>query len=111
LDIVVTNNNSIPQILINKNSLNNNWIGFRLYNKKLNRIDIGAIVTIISGLKKTQKRVRTDGSFASSRDNRVLFGLGKYNKKVDVSVKWSDGMRTTLKQVEINKYHTLFNEK
>jgi hypothetical protein len=111
LDIVVTNNNSIPQILINKNNTNNNWIGFRLYNTKLNRIDVGAVVTVSSELIKHQRRARTDGSFASSRDNRVLFGLGKHNKKIDVIVMWTDGTKTTYKQLAINKYHKLFNRK
>ena len=111
MDIVVTNNNSVPQILINKPTSDNNWIGFRLYNKKLNRIDIGAYVTVVLESRAIKRRVRTDGSFASSRDNRVHFGLGKYHKKVDVTVKWSNGSQITYKQMALNKYHTLYSGK
>ena len=110
LDIVVTNNNSIPQILINKSTGVKSWIGLYLINKKLNRVDIGANAMINLGTLQVQKQVRTDGSFASARDNRLHFGLGDRKKRVDVKVKWSDGSQATFKQLELNKYHTL-NEK
>ncbi len=110
LDIVVTNNNSVPQILINKSKAYNNWIGVKLLNSKLNRIDIGAKAVVTSDTMQIQKRVRTDGSFASSRDNRLHFGLGQKTRAIDVKVKWSDGTETIYKQLELNKYHTLKRE-
>jgi hypothetical protein len=110
LDIVVTNNNSSPQVLVNNSEASSNWVGLKLYNEKLQRVDIGAVAVLSYNSNSIQRQTKTDGSFASSRDNRVHFGLGEFDKTIDVTVKWSDGSEASFKQLEINKYHTL-NEK
>ena len=107
LDILVSNNNGIPQLLINEIENNNNWIGLKVVNKTYNRAEIGAVVTLKHKNKKYLKQVKTDGSYESSHDDRIVFGLGSNSGTVDIEVRWTDGSNTAYKQLKINKYHLI----
>ncbi len=111
LDIVVSNNNDIPHFYINESSNSNNWVGFKLVNSNLNRVDLGAVVTLWQGKKKYIRKVKTDGGYASSHDDRLIFGLGDSQLKVNISITWSDGTTTKLERVTINEYHTIESKK
>lgn len=111
-DIFVSGNNGTPQFLVNELKNNNSWIGIKAIRKDLNRVDLGAVISIKEGKHVFSRRVKTDGSYASSHDNRVLIGLGDTKGKVDVTVSWTNGKSQIFKSLEINKYHELVsNEK
>jgi hypothetical protein len=111
IDIVVSNNNDIPQLLINESTSSNNWIGIEARNPKTKRIEVGAKITVNKPNGQLSKRVKSDGSYASSQDPRVIFGLGKSSSKVDVKIQWLDGSVSSYKQLAINKYHKLTKDK
>ena len=48
-----------------------------------------------------------DGSYASSNDARVLFGLGTDRGEQQVRVVWPDGSPETWARLETGKYHDL----
>ncbi len=108
LDILVLNNSSVPQLLINVTDSKNNWLGLKLIDKTKNRIDLGAIVSINFDGKTVQRRVKTDGGFESSHDSRLLIGLGGYYKNTSIDVQWTDGMKTTYNELKINQYHVIY---
>ncbi len=108
LDVLVLNNNSIPQLLINENDNGNHWIGLKLYDKSKKRVDVGALVRVAVNGNNIQRRVKTDGSYESSHDNRLLIGLGSYEDKVSIEVLWTDGTKKTYNNLGSNQYHTIY---
>ena len=53
------------------------------------------------------RRARTDGSYASANDPRVLVGVGDTTKMVEVRVEWPDGHAEMWANVPIDRYTTL----
>jgi len=75
-DVLVTNNNGPVRLLLNQSGNRNHWLGLRLIGKS-GRDMLGASVAVV--VTKTQtlrRRARTDGSYLSANDPRVLVGLG-----------------------------------
>jgi hypothetical protein len=58
-----------------------------------------------------RRRVRTDGSYLSGNDPRVLVGLGQATKVKAVRVRWPDGATEEWKDLAIDKYTTLKSSK
>jgi hypothetical protein len=108
IDMLVSNNAGKPQLLLNKNN-KNNWVGLLLIRDDLNRIDVGAKVEVTMGDKKIYRRVKTDGSYSSSNDSRLIIGLGSFNQPIKIKVKWSNGKIQELKNIKINQYNEIYN--
>lgn len=107
IDIIVSNNAAAPQILLNKIEGKNNWLGLRLFREDLSRVDIGAQIELQVGDKKYYRRVKVDGSYASSSDSRVVVGFPSSAKPIRVKITWSDGITQELDNLELNKYTTI----
>lgn len=106
-DVLITNNNGPVRLLLNKAGNRNQWIGVRLVSKDGGRDMLGAKVEIVSSNKPVlRRRVRTDGSYLSANDPRVLVGLGTGARVELVRVRWPDGSTTEFKNPPLNKYQT-----
>jgi hypothetical protein len=76
-DLVVLANAGPAHVLINRQGSSRAWIGLRLVGAA-GRDALGARVDLLSGDRLLgMRRVRSDGSYASASDPRVLFGLGE----------------------------------
>ena len=53
------------------------------------------------------RRARSDGSYASANDPRVIVGLGESDARPVVEVQWPDGQIETWEDVEIDRWTTL----
>jgi hypothetical protein len=53
------------------------------------------------------RRVRSDGSYASANDPRVLIGLGQSTTAPAVRVRWPDGKLEEFSDVGIDRWTTL----
>jgi hypothetical protein len=91
VDVVVANNNGPLRLLVNEAGTANHWLGLRLRTAG-GRDALGARVAIIrpDGVSRW-RRARSDGSYASANDPRVLVGLGGYSGPVRVRIEWPDG--------------------
>jgi enediyne biosynthesis protein E4 len=108
VDVLVANNNGPPRLLINTVGSRNHWIGLRLVGKQANRDMLGARVEIIRQDGSTLwRRARSDGSYASANDPRVLVGLGQSTNVSRVRVVWPDGAAEEWSGVAIDRYTTL----
>ena len=83
-----------------------NWVGFQLVGRG-NRDTVGAAVTIESGGRALVRFTKGGGSYMSSSDRRVLFGLGTAAAPVRVSVRWSWGEVQTWDGLAPNRYWVL----
>jgi hypothetical protein len=69
---------------------------------------VGARVEIVRKAGPTLwRRARTDGSYASANDPRVVAGLGDSAETPTVRVRWPDGRTGEWKNVAIDRYTTL----
>jgi enediyne biosynthesis protein E4 len=106
-DVVVSNGAGPVRLLINDIGSRNHWIGLRLVGAA-NRDMIGARVAVIRpGVPVLWRRARSDGSYASANDPRVLVGLGASADKPRVRVIWPSGRAEEWTDIAIDRYSTL----
>ena len=106
-DVLVTNNNGPVRLLLNQVGSQNHWLGLRLVGKS-GRDMLGAQVEIVVDEKNTlRRRVRTDGSYLSGNDPRVLVGLGQVSKVKAVRVVWPSGTVEEWKDLRVDQYTML----
>jgi Na+-translocating ferredoxin:NAD+ oxidoreductase RnfD subunit len=68
----------------------------------------GAVVTVVrSDGQKLVREVQAGGSYLSSEDPRMHFGLGSESTPVSVTVRWPDGSTTRLAHVRTNRILTV----
>jgi hypothetical protein len=101
-----------PVLLQNNVGRANSWMGIKLVGTKSNRDAIGAKATLVTQKQKMTRWVTSGGSYLSSHDNRVLFGLGstKADSKVDIEIQWPNGGMQAVRSLAINRYHEIVEE-
>ena len=102
-DVVVTNNNGRARIYRN-DSESGNWIGIDVRGTPAYPVVVGAAVWLDTP-RPIRRRVRTDGSYASAHDPRILFGLGTRTQPVFVLIQWPDGAATQHGPFDTGRYH------
>ena len=92
IDAVINTLDGSPVLLRNVSPDHHHWIGLKLIGgPKSPRDAIGATVYLNSGGIRQRRDVISGGSFASSNDQRVHFGLGEATLVDDVKIHWPDG--------------------
>ncbi len=108
VDVIVVNNSGPARLLINQVGDRRHWLGLRLLGAEGRRDMLGARVAVHRGGRPDLvRRVRTEGSFASASDPRVLFGLGESTVIDKVHVEWPDGSVEQWLDLPIDRYSTL----
>jgi hypothetical protein len=106
-DALVVNNNGRARLLVNQVGQRHHWVGLRLIDKS-GRDALGARVGVSrSGQPDLWRRARSDGSYASSNDPRVLVGLGASAKVAGVRVHWPSGRIEAWPTLAVDRYTTL----
>ena len=59
------------------------------------------------GERTLTRRARSDGSFMSANDPRVLFGLGQSARPGVMDVRWPDGRRERFRNLGVDRYVTV----
>ena len=84
-------------LLRNVNPDHHHWVGLKLVGgAKGPRDAIGATVYVTTGATRQRGDVYSGGSYASSSDQRVHFGLGDASKIDAVEIHWPVARRRTL---------------
>jgi len=106
-DFLVINNNGPARLFLNQVGNRNHWLGLRLVGKA-GRDMLGAQVEVVVDDKRSlRRRVRSDGSYLSGNDPRVLVGLGGATRVKEVQVRWPDGTVEEWKDIKVDQYKTL----
>lgn len=91
-DAVISNNGGPARVLRNTATTDHAWLGLELRQPGPNPYAIGATVVVDAGPAAGRRfRVRTDGSYLSASDPRVLVGLGDHRGPVSAVITWPDG--------------------
>jgi hypothetical protein len=104
IDVVVNNLDGKPTILKNDGDSHNNWITIKLVGSGKNRDAIGARVKVVSGELTQWDEVHAGGSYLSSNDPRLHYGLQKKTKVDLIEVHWPDGKLETVANVPANNF-------
>jgi hypothetical protein len=92
LDVVVFNANGPPSLFVNETQNSNHRVLFRLVGTKSNRAAIGARVVVTTAKMTQIDEVRGGGSYNSTNDTRLHFGLGTDAIMNKVQVRWPSGL-------------------
>jgi enediyne biosynthesis protein E4 len=92
IDVVVNCIDHTPVVLRNVNADTNHWVGLVLTGgPKGPRDAIGAAVYVTTGGMRQRGDVMSGGSYESSNDQRLHFGLGQATTVDPVEIHWPDG--------------------
>ena len=104
VDVVVSVIGGSPELLYNTSQAHNHWISIQTIGTKSNRDGIGTRIKIVSESGLIQhNHVTTAGSYASSNDRRVHFGLGKDSRIKEIELLWPSGKVQTLHNVKADQ--------
>ena len=99
VDAVVTTNGGPAHILHNQTATKNHWLTVNLVGHRSNRDGIGAEIKVTTSKGIQYGTVSTAGSYLSSNDKRVHFGLGADAIAKEVEVHWPSGIVQKLDNV------------
>jgi hypothetical protein len=109
-DVIVANQNG--PLLIYKNTVapGNHWVQFDLQRAKAGDKQpsaIGAQVKLFWDGKQQVQFVSGGDGYASQRDRRLHFGLGKSTKIDKVEILWPSGKAQVVENLDADKLHTI----
>ncbi len=107
LDAIIVNIDDLPDVLRNEQGTSNHWVTFALVGKRSNRNAIGARVRVTTASRTLVGEVRPSGSYLSSNDVRVHFGLGAADHIERVVVRWPSGRVDSFENVAANQTITI----
>lgn len=92
LDILVTNNNGLARLFLNRSQTRFHWLQVSLRTDQKNRYGIGSKIALVyAGGEHTRRSVHTTGSYLSASPPRVHFGLAEGREIRGLRVRWPDG--------------------
>ncbi len=104
IDVVINNIDSTPALLRNVVNNGNHWLTLRLIGGSRSPRDaIGAKVFVTVGGVRQRADVFSGGSYGSSSDQRVHFGLGPATKVEKVEIQWPSGTKQELAAPAIDR--------
>ena len=106
VDVVLNPMNEPVAVLRNIAPAGNHWLGVQLIGAD-NADVVGARVVLDAGGRRQTRFAKGGGSFASSSDRRLVFGLGKADRVEKLEVTWPDGKKQEWAAPGIDRYHVL----
>jgi hypothetical protein len=103
VDAVVSTSEGPAHVLLNQTPTSNHWLILELTGHRSNRDAIGAEVKVVTARGMQMATVTTAGSYLSSSDKRVHFGLGPETSAQKVEIRWPSGILQTLRDVKADQ--------
>jgi hypothetical protein len=110
IDIVISHLNEPVAVLHNEAGTGNHWLGVQLIGKDHCDV-VGARVTLEAEGRKQTRFAKGGGSYASSSDRRLTFGLGRAEKASRLKVVWPSGEEQHWDDLSVDCYHRLVQAK
>ncbi|HKR31960.1 MAG TPA: CRTAC1 family protein [Terriglobales bacterium] len=103
LDILVSNNGGVPQLLRNDGGNANHWLELFLIGTRSNRDGVGARVKLVAGDLVLYDQRKGGMSYQSAQDPRLHFGLGQHSKVDSLEITWPSGAVTKLQNLKADQ--------
>ncbi len=100
MDILVMNMNEPPSLIRSDVKSLNHWLKVKLRGISSNRTAIGARVEVKVGDHFQVQEVQSQSSYYSVNDFRLHFGLGRSKKADVVTIRWPNGKKEILNEVD-----------
>jgi hypothetical protein len=108
IDVVINSMDSTPTLLRNVSPDTHHWVAFKLVGgPKSPRDAIGATIYLAVNGKRLRGDVISGGSFASSNDFRVHFGLRDGAAINKVEIQWPSGNHETIVPRNVDRIFTV----
>jgi enediyne biosynthesis protein E4 len=108
IDLVMVNNNGPARVLRNDAGSRRHWLGVRVVDARYRRDAMQARVQLASGDgRQVVRRVHTDGSYCSSSDPRIVFGLADNASAQTVRIEWPGGGAEEFRNLAVDRYWLL----
>ncbi len=107
LDVIVFNVGGPPSLFVNETSNSNHRVLFRLIGTKSNREAIGARVAVTTPTMTQIDEVRAGGSYNSTSDWRLHFGMGRDGTMSKVEVFWPSGAQQEFRDLPSDKIYEI----
>jgi hypothetical protein len=107
LDLLISTNNGPARLLRNDNANQNDLLRVKIVGSRANRSGIGGIVTVkTSKGVKLEQMVRSGSSYASQSELPLVFGLGKPEEglTLTVDVAWPGGQKESIPNIKPNQF-------
>ena len=106
LDLLITNNNGRPNLLLNEGG-RANAILVRAIGTKSNRSGIGTRLTLVTGGLRQVREVQSGSSYLAQNDLRAHFGLGQSNRAERLEIRWPSGATEVVDNLPANHVFTV----
>lgn len=106
-DLVVSHVNEPLALLSNESTNGHHWVSLRLVGTRSNRDAVGAVVTVHTSQGTQVRQVKGGGSYASTNDRRVFFGLGTASEVERITIRWPSGHAQELLQAPSDRVLTI----
>ena len=108
IDVVINNMDGAPVLLRNVNPDHHHWVEMKLIGgSKSPRDAVGSTVYLNAGGIRQREDVLSGGSYLSSNDMRVHFGLGDTSKVDQVEIHWPSGAVEKLGLPAVDRIYTI----
>jgi hypothetical protein len=108
IDVVINCMDHTPVLLRNVNDDHNHWVGLQLIGgPKSPRDAVGSTVYLTAGGQRQRGDVMSGGSFESSNDMRLHYGLGESKAVEKVEIRWPDGQKEALTLPGVDRYFAI----
>jgi hypothetical protein len=104
VDVLVANCNEAPVLLRNDGGNQQHWLTVRCVGRRSNRDSIGARVKLTAGGKTQIQGVAGGGSYLSSSDRRLHFGLGSSTVVDQIEIQWPSGKSQVLRGIAADQF-------
>jgi len=108
IDVVVNNMDGVPVLLRNVNADHHHWVELKLIGgPKSPRDAIGATVYLVADGMRQRGDVLSGGSYLSSNDLRVHFGIGDAGEAGTAEIHWPSGKREVVRLPVVDRIYTI----
>lgn len=103
LDLLITNLDEEPSLLINDGSAEGRWLLLQLEGRNSNRNAVGARVIVRAGDLVQMRAVNGGGGYQGQSDLRLHFGLAGHATVDEIEIRWPSGRVQRLQDVPTNQ--------
>jgi len=107
IDLVVSRAEQPVAVLANESSDRNHWLAVRLIGTRSSRDPVGAVVTLHAGGARQIRLAVGGGSYASTSDPRLFFGLGTADRVDRIEIGWPSGTTQSLEGISADQTVTV----
>ena len=108
IDVVISSMDGVPILLRNVNPDHHHWVEVKLIGgAKSPRDAVGATVYLTANGMRQRGDVLSGGSYLSSNDFRVHFGLGNATDAGTAEIHWPSGGKENLKLPAVDRIYTV----